>query len=131
MKYLMILPLLFVGTLHAQSSLKTLQQFEYTSLDFELDKPSHPAFQSVNLKLPKQPEMNKNLQSDIKMVSLNQINGGNFPMNGFSQPDLIMGSTLSNTLNLGSRNLQTQYFFDVSGNLESTQTSFSFKKKKK
>ena len=131
MKYLAILPLLFAGVLNAQTTFKSLQQFENRSLDFKINNLSSEYLGSFEVNLPKESLINQNLQSDVRLFSLQQFNLGNYPMNDLSRTDFIMGTTLSNTLQLGRRSIQTTYLFDISGNLEATQTSFTFGKDKK
>ncbi|MEO1255435.1 MAG: hypothetical protein AAFY41_11205 [Bacteroidota bacterium] len=133
MKYLTIITLLFSGLLNAQTNFKSLQTFNDNSLHFRMDHFSTTDLQSLKINIPDQLLINQlNYQSNLKLFSPQQYYLTNYPMNDLSNmDDLLMGTSLSNTLQLGKRSIQTTYIFDISGNLKSTETSFQLGKKKK
>ena len=133
MKYLAILSFLFAGTLHAQTTFKTLQKFDNKSLEFRMDRLSTKELSPIRLNIPDQSILEtNNIQSGIKLFSPQQYNPIGYPMNDLSNmDDLLMGTSLSNTVQLGRQKIQTTYIFDINGDLIGTETSLSFGKKKK
>ncbi len=133
MKYLTILPFLFVGALKAQTDFKSLQQFDTKSLDFKMDFSSSNYSESFKILMPSQSIIDEQtFQSDLKLFSPQQYNLSNYPMDDLSNmDDLIMGTSLSSELQMGRKKIQTIYLFDVNGNFKSSQTSFSLSKNKK
>ena len=119
MKYLVIPLILMAGFVQAQSTFKSLQDFQL-EYDFEIETTP------INLNL-QDPifSINQNHSSDVKMFAPQAYNLSNYPMRDLSKmDDLLMGTALSNTLQLGRQKIETVYIFDLNGNFRSHQTSF-------
>jgi len=119
MKYLVIPLILMAGFVKAQSTFKSLQDFQL-EYDFEIETTP------INLNL-QDPifSINQNHSSDVKMFAPQAYNLSNYPMRDLSKmDDLLMGTALSNTLQLGRQKIETVYIFDLHGNFRSHQTSF-------
>ncbi len=124
--------MLFVGMLNAQTTFKSLQKFDNKTLDFKRDRFSTRQLTPLKISLPDKSLLEQqNYVSEIKLFSPQQYNLTNYPMNDLADmDDLLMGTSLSNTLHLGRQSIETTYIFDLSGNLQGSQTSFIFGKKK-
>ena len=131
MKYLTFIFLLFASELSAQITFKTLQSFEKISLDFKMDHFSTRNLTPLQINLPSQSLINQEITpDDFKIITPQQYNLTNYPMRDLAKmDDLLLGTSFSNTLQLGNQQIQTTYVFDINGNLRGYRTTFSFRKK--
>ncbi|WP_420316534.1 hypothetical protein [Ekhidna sp.] len=130
MKYLTLIILLFASELSAQITFKNLQSFVNPSLDFKMDQISSRQLTSFQIHFPDLSfSEDKVYISDYKIMSPIQYNLNGYPMSDLSKmDDLLMGTSLSNTILIGGQKIQTTYIFDINGNLRNSQTSFSIGK---
>ena len=133
MKYLALIPFLLASVSHAQTSFKTLQKFDTKTLDFKMDHFSTRELSPLRINLPDQSQWNaQNLQSEVKLYTPNQYNPTGYPMNDLSDMDnLLMGTSLLTSMELGRKSLRTTYIFDLQGNLRSSEFTITKKKRKR
>ncbi|MEQ6167720.1 MULTISPECIES: hypothetical protein [unclassified Ekhidna] len=131
MKYLAFIFLLFASELNAQITFKNLQSFDKKLLDFKMDHFSTRNLTPLQINLPSQSLINQEITpDDFKIITPQQYNLTNYPMRDLAKmDDLLLGTSFSNTLQLGNQQIQTTYIFDISGNLRGYRTNFSFRKK--
>lgn len=131
MKYLSIFLLLISGALSAQTSFNSLKAFNENAISHKMELESMLNPQELKINFPNQSILEQqNFQSDLKLFSPQSLNLSSYPMTDLSNMDeFILGTSVSNTVNIGSKKIQTTYIFDVIGNLKSSQTSFSFGRK--
>ncbi len=130
MKYLTFTLLHFSGGLNAQITFKTLQSYDDQSLNFQMDHFTTRDLLPLHIYLPSQSLISQKITpDDFRIITPQQYNLTNYPMRDLSKmDDLLMGTSLSNTLQLGRQQIKTTYIFDINGNMRGYETSFSFGK---
>ncbi|WP_425390311.1 hypothetical protein [Ekhidna sp.] len=133
MKYLTIIFILLAGGIHAQVKFKTLQSFDDQPLNFKMDRFSTREYLPLQINLPDQSLITQEIDiSDFSILTPHQYNLNGYPMADLSRMnDMLLGTSFSNTLQMGRQKIQTTYIFDINGNLIDSQTSFSIGKKNK
>lgn len=83
-----------------------------------------------DIKLPS--EFTKDYQSDLMNFVSNDTRLINYPSADLTQlNDVVFGSYMSTTVDIGNTKLNTYYIFDYTGRMVNSSASFSFGKKKK
>ncbi|MEO9870290.1 hypothetical protein [Ekhidna sp.] len=129
MKYLSIIFLLFAGILNAQTTFTPQNTFENQSLNLKMDRFSTRNLYPLQLNLPNRSVLNQ--QNDQLWITAQQINLTACSIGNVSEMnDLLLGTSLSNTVQLGKRKIQTTYIFDMHGDLRGYESSFSIGRKR-
>ncbi|NQZ75012.1 MAG: hypothetical protein HRT61_02725 [Ekhidna sp.] len=129
MKYLAILSFLVSTVLNAQTTFKSLQEYQPDGRQFNMTPFAKKQLKSLELNLPPETFSQVDPLSDPQMFTPNQYNVG-YPFGDVTDMnDMLLGSSLTNTVQVGRKMLRGTYIFDVQGNMRSYEFTISKKKK--